>query len=107
MPSSACQTCALRSEEHTSELQSHDNLVCRLLLAKNQPTSVRPRIYVGPSPSRTPLPTVARAPVGAVAQLVVPDGERAPCTAHEFRVFFRIAGTPDLHPLPLQDVLRI
>src|SRR3954465_838027 len=26
------QTCALRSEEHTSELQSHDNIVCRLLL---------------------------------------------------------------------------
>src|SRR3954462_11246738 len=34
MPSSACKTCA-RSEEHTSELQSHDNLVCRLLLEKN------------------------------------------------------------------------
>src|SRR3954464_8262349 len=33
MPSSAGQTCA-RSEEHTSELQSHDNLVCRLLLEK-------------------------------------------------------------------------
>src|SRR3954466_3181124 len=30
------QTCALpiRSEEHTSELQSHDNFVCRLLLEK-------------------------------------------------------------------------
>src|SRR3954464_3337134 len=30
--------CALpiRSEEHTSELQSHDNLVCRLLLEKKQ-----------------------------------------------------------------------
>src|SRR3954466_9874047 len=28
------QTCAIRSEEHTSELQSHDNLVCRLLLEK-------------------------------------------------------------------------
>src|SRR3954465_16093587 len=25
----------VRSEEHTSELQSHDNLVCRLLLEKN------------------------------------------------------------------------
>src|SRR3954465_16090764 len=25
-----------RSEEHTSELQSHDNLVCRLLLEKNK-----------------------------------------------------------------------
>src|SRR3954464_16105864 len=34
-----------RSEEHTSELQSHDNLVCRLLLEKKnntQNTKVRP-----------------------------------------------------------------
>src|SRR3954467_9993736 len=36
MPSSGFQTCA-RSEEHTSELQSHDNLVCRLLLEKKSP----------------------------------------------------------------------
>src|SRR5438477_12876761 len=28
---------AARSEEHTSELQSHVNLVCRLLLEKKQP----------------------------------------------------------------------
>src|SRR5579864_1968941 len=28
----ALETCHLRSEEHTSELQSHVNLVCRLLL---------------------------------------------------------------------------
>src|SRR3954466_14220745 len=35
MPSSGGQTCA-RSEEHTSELQSHDNLVCRLLLEKKR-----------------------------------------------------------------------
>src|SRR3954464_4384430 len=27
---------AARSEEHTSELQSHDNLVCRLLLEKTE-----------------------------------------------------------------------
>src|SRR3954465_14107142 len=40
MPSSGVQTCA-RSEEHTSELQSHDNLVCRLLLEK---TKKRPLI---------------------------------------------------------------
>src|SRR3954465_14613455 len=40
MPSSGCQTCA-RSEEHTSELQSHDNLVCRLLLEKK--TNTHPR----------------------------------------------------------------
>src|SRR5438477_5867396 len=30
-----------RSEEHTSELQSHVNLVCRLLLEKTQHTSPR------------------------------------------------------------------
>src|SRR5260370_24734148 len=38
----------VRSEEHTSELQSHLNLVCRLLLEKkktqNRPTSKRIRL---------------------------------------------------------------
>src|ERR1019366_10094985 len=32
----------LRSEEHTSELQSLTNLVCRLLLAKKKPNSAIP-----------------------------------------------------------------
>src|SRR5690242_21182212 len=31
---------AMRSEEHTSELQSHVNLVCRLLLEKKKATSI-------------------------------------------------------------------
>src|SRR5207237_5869735 len=31
-----------RSEEHTSELQSHLNLVCRLLLEKKKPNSQHP-----------------------------------------------------------------
>src|SRR5260370_3964173 len=36
-----------RSEEHTSELQSHLNLVCRLLLEKKKKTfAVRPRNYL-------------------------------------------------------------
>src|SRR2546430_8325589 len=33
-----------RSEEHTSELQSQSNLVCRLLLEKKKPTTPRPTI---------------------------------------------------------------
>src|SRR3954467_1088613 len=41
MPSSGCKKCA-RSEEHTSELQSHDNLVCRLLLEKKKDPPRRP-----------------------------------------------------------------
>src|SRR3954462_9981572 len=36
MPSSAWSSDVCRSEEHTSELQSHDNLVCRLLLEKKK-----------------------------------------------------------------------
>src|SRR2546430_11045561 len=35
----------LRSEEHTSELQSQSNLVCRLLLEKKKKT-VRPPIFI-------------------------------------------------------------
>src|SRR3954449_9457956 len=35
MPFAGVQTCA-RSEEHTSELQSHSHLVCRLLLEKKK-----------------------------------------------------------------------
>src|SRR5690606_41058046 len=36
-PHTACATmCARRSEEHTFELQSRENLVCRLLLEKKK-----------------------------------------------------------------------
>src|SRR5438034_1309592 len=34
--------CAMRSEEHTSELQSHSDLVCRLLLEKKKKTNNHP-----------------------------------------------------------------
>src|SRR2546430_6736753 len=36
---------ALRSEEHTSELQSQSNLVCRLLLEKKKKTHPRLDLY--------------------------------------------------------------
>src|SRR5690242_21345288 len=36
-----CDVVRLRSEEHTSELQSHVNLVCRLLLEKKKKTRWR------------------------------------------------------------------
>src|SRR5260370_25102548 len=38
-PSWANPISGVRSEEHTSELQSHLNLVCRLLLEKKKKTS--------------------------------------------------------------------
>src|SRR3954465_15225818 len=44
------QTCALRSEEHTSELQSHDNIVCRLLLEKKNQEGERNHSSPPPPP---------------------------------------------------------
>src|SRR2546430_4209659 len=35
----------MRSEEHTSELQSQSNLVCRLLLEKKKKTKQKHKIY--------------------------------------------------------------
>src|SRR2546428_11464180 len=34
-------TCEVRSEEHTSELQSRSDLVCRLLLEKKKSSSIK------------------------------------------------------------------
>src|SRR6266571_2917503 len=38
-----------RSEEHTSELQSHVQLVCRLLLEKKKPTSCSIGLHCNPA----------------------------------------------------------
>jgi len=40
-PGIAADPCAI-SEEHTSELQSHHDIVCRLLLEKKQTTETKP-----------------------------------------------------------------
>src|SRR5260370_32140041 len=43
---------AVRSEEHTSELQSHLNLVCRLLLEKKKTTHATAYMHSPPSATR-------------------------------------------------------
>src|SRR5256886_7046226 len=47
---------AVRSEEHTSELQSQSNLVCRLLLEKKK----RPDLFPSSSTASGPLSHVQR-----------------------------------------------
>src|SRR3954464_13325564 len=100
------QTCALRSEEHTSELQSHDNLVCRLLVEKKR---VRPggrhaeRVAVADHTDLFPG-TVAR--VGR-ADVVRPGG--LALGGRELRVrffFFMVPAPPEISPLPLPAPLR-
>src|SRR2546430_6116411 len=43
-----------RSEEHTSELQSQSNLVCRLLLEKKKTLSSKFRLHIQALPTRHP-----------------------------------------------------
>src|SRR2546430_5395261 len=60
-----------RSEEHTSELQSQSNLVCRLLLAKQEShTRALARLTVGPRPCLV----AAGAPSGRAPPLRTPRG---------------------------------
>src|SRR5260370_31109194 len=49
---------AFRSEEHTSELQSHLNLVCRLLLEKKKNKINSITTHSSNCPSRNPHPTL-------------------------------------------------
>src|SRR5260370_18191196 len=48
---------AFRSEEHTSELQSHLNLVCRLLLEKKKTKCQHAVVTDTPPPPTTPPPS--------------------------------------------------
>src|SRR2546430_11697038 len=68
---------AARSEEHTSELQSQSNLVCRLLLEKKKNKSCRRRPlsnpYLDPHPPKHNTPRNTRAP------------RRPPCTPERQR----------------------
>src|SRR5476649_3018012 len=42
-----------RSEEHTSELQSHSDLVCRLLLEKKKKNKIKKLIYTKKQKTKT------------------------------------------------------
>src|SRR4051795_13633162 len=79
----------LRSEEHTSELQSHSHLVCRLLLEKKEDrrTPTRPHADLYPR---------LRAPVGADRRR-----SRASC------FFFNDTATTEIYTLSLHDALPI
>src|SRR3954463_10713084 len=97
-----------RSEEHTSELQSHDNLVCRLLLEKK-----KKNIRLDDSQQRSTHPRIA------LARVVTPRAHHYVlymCVTHEtfvpplfffFFFFFNDTATPEIYPLSLHDALPI
>src|SRR5260363_145210 len=81
----------LRSEEHTSELQSPDQLVCRLLLEKKK--------------SHRLLHAKHTAPTGARA--VPPPGPATPVMESATRFFFNDTATTEIYTLSLHDALPI
>src|SRR3954467_2626215 len=101
------QTCALRSEEHTSELQSHDNLVCRLLLEKKENQALRRSApaSLGPapvSPHPQPRPPRRRGQRNELARRLA-GGE-----AHGPLAFFFTDRPPQkIFALSLRDALPI
>src|SRR3954466_5116670 len=106
MPSSGGKTCA-RSEEHTSELQSHDNLVCRLLLEKK---NIRCR-HRGADAilARDSVDRPRRALLSARAMrstVAGPGSGDGPPTSTAF-FFFIDAATTESYPLPPPAPLRI
>src|SRR3954463_4093357 len=90
-----------RSEEHTSELQSHDNLVCRLLLEKKTKQRAGealsppvPHQQLGGRPAARTAVRRPRPPRHA-------PGPRPPASPSQISFFFFKTGPPpELDPLP-------
>src|SRR5574343_572665 len=96
-----CRPLVLRSEEHTSELQSHHDLVCRLLLEKKKKLAAAGRELHGAfvDPGR---------PVGDLADARADLG----CLCSELRCaggvfFFNDTATTEIYTLSLHDALPI
>src|SRR5256885_3718724 len=67
-----------RSEEHTSELQSPCNLVCRLLLEKNNSETVWPGSFNAARPTATPTTTTATSAAPGARPVMLPSMVAAP-----------------------------
>src|SRR3954462_10921386 len=102
------QTCALRSEEHTSELQSHDNIVCRLLLEKKNRLVAQIAAAYKKMPHQAKVQTLLVhhiAPTYLQLPHMVTD-KLSPVPPVCF-FFFNDTATTEIYPLSLHDALPI
>src|ERR1039457_3087625 len=97
-----------RSEEHTSELQSPCNLVCRLLLEKKKTQLDQHR---EPRQTGQPAETIGTTCARYVALFqewpVSPGRSRRPLVANVCFFFFNDTAPPEISPFPLPDALPI
>src|SRR3954465_2718789 len=96
-----------RSEEHTSELQSHDNLVCRLLLEKKKNNTSGHKtntLWLPQSRATSPAPSPWWRRLAVDACLTARGrGSALECSFF----FFNDPATPEIYPLSLPDALPI
>src|ERR1022692_1741101 len=94
----ASRASSIRSEEHTSELQSPCNLVCRFLLEKKNTTSpvrIQKRIPIAPLPSLQ-IPSG----IGLYEGIIAPRPQA-------FYFFFNDTATTEIYTLSLHNALPI
>src|SRR6266571_358981 len=96
-------SCPRRSEEHTSELQSHVNLVCRLLLEKKK-NQTPGEFDVNVRKSDFPDWVIGRLSVASASVAVAMIGVIATPPAP---FFFNDTATTEIYTLSLHDALPI
>src|SRR6266571_4383607 len=94
----------LRSEEHTSELQSHVNLVCRLLLEKKK--AQKPRLVPGTNLARLTKGRQTRRSITTVSGLQCYAASVPEASLIGF-FFFNDTATTEIYTLSLHDALPI
>src|ERR1039457_4500912 len=100
--------CGGRSEEHTSELQSPCNLVCRLLLEKKKSVYRHIRSVVHTRCVTAVGSYIARASTCRWGRrLLKPTRNPVVTDASLFFFFFNDTATTEIYPLPLPEALPI
>src|SRR3954449_6587549 len=98
----------VRSEEHTSELQSHSHLVCRLLLEKKNDTTMRSLARQGPASGRLINAGLRRRPASPLRGGHARPIRAPPGSSRDFFFFFlNDTAPPEIYPLPLPAALPI
>src|SRR4051795_12835807 len=92
----------IRSEEHTSELQSHSHLVCRLLLEKKKHSHGYGACAQEAGDRATPAQPPPRRPRRRHLDTLSSPLPRPPPRLFFF-FFFNDPAPPEIYPLPLHD----
>src|SRR5215204_1396385 len=97
-----------RSEEHTSELQSHSALVCRLLLEKKKPPARNARPSPASTSARRPSSRSRRRRGTRGLRLLAGGRQERPRARPGGRsFFFNETATTEIYTLSLHDALPI